>query len=362
MAIAGEAEVPIQEEQGGIRSIAGPTCFMCGSVGETIYENLSDRAFHAPGSWNVRKCLNRRCGLWWLDPVPIQEDIWKAYRSYYTHAALDRRQDPANVFSRVFRACMARARACYLNDKYGYNTKEKHWTDRPVSWLARLLPQVADWDMSVMFLPARSGGGVLELGCGGGDLLCRLSALGWRVEGMDVDPHAIENAKRKGLNVKLGPVESLAYAPDSFDAVIMVHVIEHVHDPRHLLRECHRILKPGGQLSLVTPNAGSFLHYIFGRSWFPLEPPRHLHIFTGAAIRELLEESGFDAVRPFTTIRDADGLVAASRSIRRTGRFTLGSAQPLWLRVSARILQVFEWLLTIVDASLGEELTVVARK
>jgi 2-polyprenyl-3-methyl-5-hydroxy-6-metoxy-1,4-benzoquinol methylase len=362
MAIAGEAKAPVQEEQSSIRSVAGPTCFMCGSVGATIYENLSDRAFAAPGSWNVRRCANPKCGLWWLDPVPVQDDIWKAYRSYYTHAAPERPQDKPGIFRRVFRACMARMRACYLDDKYGYSTQERDWTDRLVSWLSCLLPQVADWDMSVMFLPARPGGSVLELGCGGGDLLCRLSALGWRAEGVDVDPNAVDNARRKGLNVKLGPVEALAYPAECFDAVIMVHVIEHVHNPRRLLQECYRILKPGGQLSLVTPNADSLLHRLFGRSWFPLEPPRHLHIFNIAAIKKLLEGAGFETVHPFTTIRDADGLVAASRSIRQTGRFTLGSAQPLWVRVCARILQVFEWLLTIVDPSAGEELTAVVRK
>ena len=362
MAIAGEAKAPAQEERGGIRSVAGPNCFMCGSAGATIYENLSDRAFDAPGSWNVRRCPNPKCGLWWLDPVPVQDDIWKAYRSYYTHAAPERPQDKPGIFKRMYRACMARVRAAYLNGKYGYSTEEKHWTDRLVNLFACLLPHIAEWDMSVMFLPARSGGSVLELGCGGGDLLCRLAALGWRAEGVDVDRHAIQNARQKGLNVKAGRVEDLGYPPDCFDAVIMVHVIEHIHDPRRFLQECHRILKPGGQLSLVTPNAGSFLHRIFGRSWFPLEPPRHLHIFTIAAIKTLLEEAGFETVHPFTTIRDADGLVAASRSIRQTGRFTLGSAQPLWLRMFARMLQVFEWLLTIVDPSLGEELTAVVRK
>lgn len=362
MAIAVEPKAPLQEKPSGMRSVAAPTCLMCGSVGATIYKNLSDRAFEAPGSWNVRRCPNPKCGLWWLDPVPVQDDIWKAYRSYYTHAAPEHGQDDPTVVQRAYRACMARLRICYLNRKYAYNPRQKHWTDLPLGWLASLLPHTADWDMSIMFLSALHGGRLLELGCGSGDFLSRLSALGWLAEGADVDPHAIENARRKGLNVTLGRVEDLAYPSDWFDAVIMVHVIEHIHDPRAFLQECYRVLKPGGQLVLVTPNAASLLHKLFGQSWFPLEPPRHLHIFTTATIKKLLEGAGFETVRPFTTIRDADGLMAASRSIRLTGRFTLGSTQPPRVRAIARMLQFLEWLLMSVDRSLGEELTAVARK
>jgi 2-polyprenyl-3-methyl-5-hydroxy-6-metoxy-1,4-benzoquinol methylase len=336
---------------------------MCGIAGETIYEDLSDRAFNAPGSWNVKKCVNHTCGLWWLDPVPVQGDIWKAYRTYYTHPSLERRENKPDIFRRLFRAYMARMKAWYLNHKYGYSVEQKKWSDHFFGWLAYVLPwRTAEWDMSVMFHRHRQGGRLLELGCGSGELMWGLSALGWRCEGADVDPQAIENARTKGLDVKLGMVEDLAYAPDSFDAVLMVHVIEHIHDPRRLLQECYRILKPSGQLSLVTPNANSFLHRVCGRSWFPLEPPRHLHIFTIPAMKRLLEEAGFEDVRPFTTVRDADGLVAASRSIRKTGRFTMGSDQPRWLRVFARMIQVFEWLLLIVDPAAGEELTIVVRK
>lgn len=363
MATLSEVTTIGQDHADSIRSVAESACFMCGSEGAVVYEDLSDRAFDAPGSWNLRKCRNPQCGLWWLDPMPAQDDMWKAYRSYYTHPEPEPLHDKPDIFRQVFRAYIANVKASYLERRYGYNLTEKHWCHRPAGWLAYLLPwRRAEWDMSVMFLQHRSGGKLLELGCGGGDLLGSLSACGWEAEGVDVDPQAIKNAKLKGLNVRLGQIEEMEYPANSFDAVIMVHVIEHIHDPRRLLQECHRVLKPGGQLSLVTPNAASFLHKVFKRSWFPLEPPRHLHIFTLDAIKKLLEESGFENAHAFTTIRDADGLVAASRSIRRTGRFTMRSAQPRWVRVFARMVQMYERVLMTVDRSIGEELTGVARK
>ena len=361
--MAHELVSTMREDHDGIRSVPGAECPMCGMVGATIYEGLSDRAFNAPGSWNMRECSNPQCGLWWLDPVPVQDDIWKAYRSYYTHPERGKRKNKSDIFRRVFRAGIAKLRDSYLEGKYGYSTKGQRWAGWPARWLAQCLPwRVAEWDMSVMFLQHRPGGKLLELGCGSGDLLVGLTALGWEGEGVDVDSQAIESARLKGVNVRLGPVEDLRYPGNFFDAVIMVHVIEHVHDPRRLLEECYRILKPGGQLSLVTPNAGSFLHRLFGRSWFALEPPRHLHIFTRQVIKKLLEDAGFDGVNVFTTIRDADGLAAASRSIRRTGRFTMRSSQPRWVRMLGRVLQICEWALMTVNSSAGEELTAVVHK
>jgi len=356
-----EAVVPMCSEK--IRSATQPVCPLCGGEGGFVYQGLSDRAFDAPGSWNLRSCENSQCGILWLDPMPLEEDIWKAYRSYYTHSEMESGEVRSDIFRRMFRRYMAFVKASYLEKKYEYGSAEKNWLYPPARWAASLMPwRRAEWDMSVMYLPHRPGGKLLELGCGGGDLLSSFSAHGWEAEGLDVDPKAIENGKRKGLNVRLGKIEDLRYPANHFDAIVMVHVIEHIHDPRRLFEECRRILKPGGQLSFVTPNCGSFLHRVFGRAWFPLEPPRHLHIFSVDAITKLLREAGFETAHAFTTVRDADGLVAASRSIQRTGRFRMGSAQPRRIRVVARILQICEAALMTFVGSLGEELTGIARK
>jgi ubiquinone/menaquinone biosynthesis C-methylase UbiE len=213
-----------------------------------------------------------------------------------------------------------------------------------------------------MFLPSVRGGRLLEVGCGSGDLLLGLRELGWKVEGIDVDPMAVENSTRRGLDVRQGTLEALCYSENTFDAVVMSHVIEHVHDPIGLLRECFRILKPGGRISFVTPNAQSLCHRMFGHAWFALEPPRHLHIFTPNAMRALMQRSGFHNARVFTSIRDADGLFVASRSIQRTGHVKMRSSQPYAEKIFGRSVQVFEWLLTKVDPSAGEELSVLAQK
>src|SRR5205807_1625269 len=77
-------------------------------------------------------------------------------------------------------------------------------------------------------------------------------------------------------------------------------VLEHVHEPRVLLEAAHHALRPGGWLFASVPNLDSWGFRKFGRSWFPLDPPRHLLHFTPRTLRHALEECGF-AISAMTT-------------------------------------------------------------
>src|SRR5207249_6934470 len=115
------------------------------------------------------------------------------------------------------------------------------------------------------------------------------------------------------VTVHLGPLASHQFASGSFDAIAMSHVIEHVHDPAGLLRECHRILRPGGLLSVVTPNWSSLGHRYFGRSWRGLEPPRHLQLYTLPTLVRELRQAGFVVETARTSVRIADFIWSWSR-------------------------------------------------
>jgi hypothetical protein len=75
----------------------------------------------------------------------------------------------------------------------------------------------------------------------------------------------------------------------------MNHVIEHLHDPVGNLRICAQVLKPGGQLSITTPNLASRGHKVFGPDCLHLDTPRHLVLFTPDSLRKVLETLGFQA-------------------------------------------------------------------
>jgi 2-polyprenyl-3-methyl-5-hydroxy-6-metoxy-1,4-benzoquinol methylase len=332
---------------------------MCGADGDSLYHDLKDRYFAAQGVWNIRKCRTARCGLAWLDPMPIEADIGRAYESYFTHADNSGTTAPRTLARRFVQALRAR----YLDVAYGYKRSGAGFFDKLPGLLAYLAPfRRAGLDFDVMYLPCIPGGRLLEVGCGSGAMLKGMARLGWRVEGIDFDPEAVENCRRKGLEVHRGTLEDLRYPENHFDAITMSHLIEHVHDPVALLQECGRILKAGGRLSLVTPNLKSMGHRVYRSSWFHLDPPRHLHLFTADSLRALLQKAGFRKAKIRTTIRYANTAFVAGRSIKRTGRYQSGASLPRIASLWGRMMQTVEWGMLRAGFEVGEELAVLAEK
>ncbi|MBN2408840.1 MAG: class I SAM-dependent methyltransferase, partial [Candidatus Aminicenantes bacterium] len=110
---------------------------------------------------------------------------------------------------------------------------------------------------------------------------------------------------------------------DSFQAIVMNHVIEHVPDPSGVLRKCRRLLAPGGRMVIVTPNPAGLGHRLFKKSWANLDPPRHPHLFSPKALRAAAEEAGFESILGASKTRYhfIRWTWTASLGIRRWGRF-----------------------------------------
>jgi SAM-dependent methyltransferase len=141
--------------------------------------------------------------------------------------------------------------------------------------------------------------------------------------------------------------------PDAtFDAVVMSHVIEHVHQPRELLAEVRRIVRPGGRVVIATPNASSFGHRIMRAAWPFLDPPRHLQIFTPPALEATVRAAGFDEVCVCTEIRTAAAMLPRPQS----GCWTKVCAR----RIASRVVEYGENLALYFDAHAGEEIALVA--
>jgi SAM-dependent methyltransferase len=344
-----------------IRSRPCPNCSLCGAGGEPLYEGLKDRLFNAPGEWNLKRCPNPKCGLLWLDPMPLEEDIGTAYETYFTHAAMEDAPPPAALGARRRAAelCRSAYRAWRFNcgDDAG----------KPLRWLFALpilLSRIEcdGLDIPLRYLAVPEKGRMLDVGCGDGSVLKLAQELGWNAEGVDFDPQAVDAARRKGLSVRLGGLAEQRYPDESFDLVPMSHVIEHVHDPLATLREVRRVLRAGGTLVITTPNAASWGHRRFGRHWVHLDPPRHLKIFDADSLAALARRAGFGQSAFSSTLRITPFTFAQSRLIRRSGRGDMMHPPTLSALIYGRAATFVEMLMRLRDPLVADELLLEARK
>jgi len=142
-------------------------------------------------------------------------------------------------------------------------------------------------------------GKLLEIGSYCGIFLNRIRADGWEVAGVEPDAAAAGYARQKfGLELSghLLPDPNL---PDcAFDAVVMLHVIEHMPDPCENLHEIYRILKPGGVVVVETPRFDSLMFKLLGRRERSIcNCNGHIYFFTVPTLSRLLEKNGFEVIR-----------------------------------------------------------------
>ncbi len=150
---------------------------------------------------------------------------------------------------------------------------DREMTDEPVGTRAffddldeyrfdklRYLPQLVDFN-------GLRGQTLLEVGCGIGTDLVRFARGGALVTGVDLSATAIDLARRNFQEHGLEPVElrvanaeALPYPDASFDQVYGHGVVQYTADPARLIRECHRVLKPGGTAVFMVYNRVSWLN------------------------------------------------------------------------------------------------------
>ena len=160
-------------------------------------------------------------------------------------------------------------------------------------------------------------GSILDFGSGRGRFLQIMSQMNFtRVTGADLMEKPADLPSTCGwiqhdLNDELPMTEQ-------FDSVIGMEVIEHLENPRKMVRECHRLLKPGGKLILSTPNNLSIRsilalimrgHFV---SFLEKDYPAHITALTRLDLERILTESGFTDIAFYFTNK---GLVPGLRGL-----------------------------------------------
>ncbi|MFH1591766.1 MAG: class I SAM-dependent methyltransferase, partial [Candidatus Woesearchaeota archaeon] len=233
-------------------------CNLCNSKDYRQLFSAGDSNLTKQGMFSVVRC--RDCGLVYMNPRLTKESMAQFY--------------PATYYK------LEKSESSYLSSilKDKCNIKEMI---RSCHKIERL----------------KEKGKILDVGCGRGDFLNYMRARGWETYGVESTEIAARHCREvQGLNVFYGELLEANFHANHFDVVRLGHVLEHVQNPREILQEINRILKPEGLLVISVPNIDSYEAKIFRENWYMLDLPRHLYHFSLKTLKDILEKTKFQII------------------------------------------------------------------
>ncbi len=187
----------------------------------------------------------------------------------------------------------AQLEAAYSDDYYGeQDDKFESWVEQVLDFFRRRRAKSI-----TQLLP--SSAKVLDIGCGNGRFLQYMQQTG-NIEayGIELPGKAAQRAAQiKGIQLKEGTLEKGDFADNFFDAVTLVHVLEHLPSPKETLETIHQMVKPGGFVVIYLPNIASFQSRFFKGKWLHADPPRHLFFFEPEDLKREMSLLGFESIQ-----------------------------------------------------------------
>lgn len=159
-----------------------------------------------------------------------------------------------------------------LNELYRTSSID-HWQYDPT--------HRTDWTLSREWLTRlHEGGRLLDVGCYDGAFKEVLDD-NWHMEGIEINEHAIQIATERGVTIVSDDLSNLASMPlykssQKYEATVAFDVIEHVPDPRKLLKDMMNVTKQGGTLIIATGNRDALSWKLMGSSYWYCTIPEHL--------------------------------------------------------------------------------------
>lgn len=303
-------------------------CLVCASTDHSEILEGIDTLHGLPGRWSVRRC--RACGHGFTSPRPDRDSISLYYPSDYSPFASPIAAD----------------------DSHGWKAA-----------LKRIAGKVLD-PREVAVPADQVPGDALEIGCGSGRFLVELGRRGWRVQGVEPSGTAIAGlASAHGVEVTQGTVDTVDFRPSSFDLVVGLMVLEHLHEPRSDVRRIESWIRPGGTFMGSVPNSASWEFGAFGADWYALQLPTHLSHFTPGSLSKLLVDAGFEPPKIIGQRNISNLMIQLGRALGRRG--WPGSKLFLDYPVKGpRALRLAAWPVAALLAAVGQagRMTFVARK
>ena len=215
------------------------SCPLCEKSEFTSFLTLKDYMI-TQEEFIIVRCKN--CGFHFTNPIPEQEMVSRYYQNeaYVSHSS---------------------SKKGFIN--FIYNRVRNITLKQKARWIKK----------------HTKGQRLLDIGCGTGHFTAFMAAAGFSVSGLEPDPIARENAKTLN-NFSPLPIEELYnLPPNSFDAITMWHVLEHVYNLKEDCVQYERLLDKNGVLFVAVPNLESYDAKYYKEYWAAYDVPRHLYHF-----------------------------------------------------------------------------------
>jgi 2-polyprenyl-3-methyl-5-hydroxy-6-metoxy-1,4-benzoquinol methylase len=235
-------------------------CPQCGSTSKKKEGNFK-------GKWHLAKCND--CYFVYLGSTPTYEELSKEYEWSNSFQGEKKRREDANpLFNKIDR--ITRFRTSIFPKTHPMKFVRKHF----------------------------SSGKIIDLGCGSGGYLSQ-NADGFQLYGVDISNILIREAEKvfskTGGKAISGPCHEVLqdFNEGFFDAVIMRSYLEHEYQPRLVLDESYRVLRPNGIVVVKVPNYSCWNRHIMRGRWCGFRFPDHVNYFTPDSLKSMSTKLGF---------------------------------------------------------------------
>jgi len=182
-------------------------------------------------------------------------------------------------------------------------------------------------------------GKLLDVGAGTGAFAATMQRAGWNVTGLEPDETARANAGKQH-NIQLQSPDNLFVLPaNSFDAITMWHVLEHVHEVHRYMDNFSSILKPKGALIIAVPNYTSYDADAYKEYWAAYDVPRHLYHFSPQSMLSLAQQHGF-TIAQYRPMWFDSFYVSMLSEQYKTGK--AGLVKAVWVGLLSNIKAMFD--------------------
>jgi 2-polyprenyl-3-methyl-5-hydroxy-6-metoxy-1,4-benzoquinol methylase len=194
---------------------------------------------------------------------------------------------------------------CYKGESYSTelwmdvlkNTKETEWRQDYYNSILEHIENIV------------GKGSLLDVGCAVGHFLDIARTAGWETTGLELSEtghrYCTENLN---LNVLNKTIEESELPKESFDAITLIGVLEHITDPIDIIESCKKLLKKGGLICVIVPNVYSLINMVIHQEAVTFDGRNHLLYFSTKTLTNLFEKLNIEVLLSDTVLTGAPNL------------------------------------------------------